>query len=389
MCSTESTQSSWALLALAVRIAQGLGMHRDGDGASLDAFHAEMRRRLWWQLVVLDVLLSTDRGSEPLIRDNCPTTRRPLHINDADIHLQSSLPIQEHSHMVDMTLPLIYMEALHTLKTINLSQVSTELQANLASSFLETLESKYPLKTKSGPPLRRSNTRTWLVHMSGQLLSLMMWLAVQYPLHRRVEDPHEFSKHQGLRTALALLVMRQRIEEAPLATPFHWWFQMIEPWHALAVALSILCSKMNEEVVKEAWPVVCQAYERCAIRFSGAGHGDVWSPLQSLMAKARGKNAYQIQQALNLPPEKPTRAAQEAPNVATLTSKSPVEPANFAWDPNMDFGSHILPRLSDWSAIGSSEEDNVWEDWNKFVDDLGYLDQSGNFPMNDAWLMPG
>jgi hypothetical protein len=388
MCSTESTQSSWALLALAVRIAQGLGMHRDGDGVTLGAFHAEMRRRLWWQLVVLDVLLSTDRGSEPLIRDGGSTTRRPLHINDADINIQSSLPIQEQSHMVGMTLPLTYMEALHTLKTINLSQVSTELHASLASSFLENLESRYPLKTKSGSSVDLSDTRAWLVHMSGQLLSLMMWLAVQYPLHRRVEESHEFSKHQALRTALALLVMRQRIEEASLAAPFHWWFQMIEPWHALAVALSILCSKTKEEVVKEAWPVVCQAYDRCAIRFSGAGHGDVWSPLQSLMVKARSKNAHQIKQILNMPPEQPTRSVPEAPHIMAETLKPPVAPVNSAWDANMYFGSHILPWPSDLSTGSSSEEDNAWEDWNMFVDDLGYFDQSGNSSINDPWLMP-
>ncbi|KAF9691785.1 hypothetical protein EKO04_010545 [Ascochyta lentis] len=388
MCSTESTQSSWALLALAIRIAQGLGMHRDGDGASLDAFHAEMRRRLWWQLVVLDVLLSTDRGSEPLIRENCFTTRRPLHINDADINLQSSSPIHEQSHMVEMTLPLVYMEALHTLKTINLSQVSTESQANRASSFLENLENKYLLKSNSGLDVDPSDTRTWLVHMSGQLLSLMMWLAVQYPLHRRIEESHEFSKHQALRTALALLVMRQRIEEAPQASPFQWWFHMIEPWHALAVALSILCSKMNKDVVKEAWPVVCQAYERCGKRFSGAGHGDVWSPLQSLMAKARSQIAHRSQQVLDLPPEQQQRAAPQPPLDVFETSKSPLRPMNPAWDSNMYFGSHILPWPSDWSTGSSSEEDNTWEDWNKFVDELGYFDQSGNPSMNDAWLMP-
>jgi hypothetical protein len=92
--------------------------------------------------------------------------------------------------MVEMTLPLTYMEALHTLRTINLSQVSTESQANLASSFLEKLERKYLLKTTSDSNVDLSDTRTWLIHMSGQLLSLMMWLAVQYPLHRRVEEPH-------------------------------------------------------------------------------------------------------------------------------------------------------------------------------------------------------
>lgn len=347
-----------------------------------------MRRRLWWQLVVLDVLLSTDRGSEPLIRDDSSTTRRPLHINDADINLQSSLPIEEQAFMVEMTLPLTYMEAFHTLKTINLNQVSTESQANLASSFWEKLESKHLLKSQSGSDVDLSDTRTWLIHMSGQLLSLMMWLAVQYPLHRRVKEPHEFSRHQALRTALALLVMRQRIEEAPLAAPFLWWFRMIEPWHALAVALSILCSKMGKEVVKEAWPVVDQAYERCTARFSGAGHGDVWSPLQSLMVRAQAQNPHQAQQVFTTPSKTPMQSAPETPLVVPEPSRSPVVPLIPTWDSNMYFGSHVLPWPNDLSIGSSSDEDNVWENWNKFVDDLGHFDQHGNPSMTDAWSVP-
>lgn len=394
MCSTESTQASWALLALAIRIAQGLGMHRDGDGASWDVFHAEMRRRLWWQLVVLDVLLSSDRGSEPLIRDGSFTTRRPLHINDADISLKSQMAVRELPlQIVDMTLPLIYMEAFHTLRSINLSQASTETQANLASSFLERLESTYDLKTKIGLSAKASDPRLWLINVSGQLLSLMMWLAVQYPLHRRVEEPQEFSKRQALRTALALLAMRQRTEEAASAAPFLWWFRMIEPWHALAVALSILCSEKNEKVFNEAWPVVSKAYERCEIRFSGAGHGDVWSPLQSLMLKARAHVFRQATKEGVSLPAKPQQDARESLPRQSKISNSPITETKFVPDvfggdgqPDTYFGYHAMPWNTEWSTGSPSDGEDSWEHWNMFVDGLDGFDPNLNPSMTDAWL---
>lgn len=43
----------WVLTGTVVRIAQRLGIHRDGR-SQLSIFDAEMRRRLWWQIVFLD-----------------------------------------------------------------------------------------------------------------------------------------------------------------------------------------------------------------------------------------------------------------------------------------------------------------------------------------------
>lgn len=45
---------SWNTTGLAVRLAQSLGMHRDGDALHPGPFDAEMRRRLWWGLCILD-----------------------------------------------------------------------------------------------------------------------------------------------------------------------------------------------------------------------------------------------------------------------------------------------------------------------------------------------
>jgi hypothetical protein len=45
----------WTLTGLAIRLAQSLGLHRDGEVFNLPPFNVEMRRRLWWQVVTLDV----------------------------------------------------------------------------------------------------------------------------------------------------------------------------------------------------------------------------------------------------------------------------------------------------------------------------------------------
>lgn len=56
---------SWNTTGLAVRLAQSLGMHRDGDALNLSPFDAEMRRRLWWGICILDTPASEDHSCSP------------------------------------------------------------------------------------------------------------------------------------------------------------------------------------------------------------------------------------------------------------------------------------------------------------------------------------
>ncbi|KAI0123365.1 hypothetical protein BJ170DRAFT_704028 [Xylariales sp. AK1849] len=44
----------WSLTGVAIRIAQGMGLERDGEYLGLPPFETEMRQRIWWQLKIHD-----------------------------------------------------------------------------------------------------------------------------------------------------------------------------------------------------------------------------------------------------------------------------------------------------------------------------------------------
>jgi hypothetical protein len=76
--------TQWVLSGVVVRIAQRLGLHRDGSNLKLSPFDAEIRRRTWWQIVFLDGHASRLAGA------GFPTwakfdTKPPLNISDSDI----------------------------------------------------------------------------------------------------------------------------------------------------------------------------------------------------------------------------------------------------------------------------------------------------------------
>jgi hypothetical protein len=63
----DDARKIWTLTGLVVRIAQTLGIHRDGTHFGLPPFEIEMRRRLWWQVCILDARSSEDHGCDPTI----------------------------------------------------------------------------------------------------------------------------------------------------------------------------------------------------------------------------------------------------------------------------------------------------------------------------------
>jgi hypothetical protein len=68
-----------------VRIAQRLGLHRDGSNHKLSPFDAEIRRRTWWQIVFLDGHASRLAGAGFPAWLAKFDTKPPLNISDSDI----------------------------------------------------------------------------------------------------------------------------------------------------------------------------------------------------------------------------------------------------------------------------------------------------------------
>ncbi|KAH0526657.1 hypothetical protein TsFJ059_009954 [Trichoderma semiorbis] len=76
----------WMLTGIAVRIAQRMGLHRDGEGLGLSPFDVQMRRRLFWQLLPLDGYAGQVSGTGISISPNSWDTKPPLNINDAQFY---------------------------------------------------------------------------------------------------------------------------------------------------------------------------------------------------------------------------------------------------------------------------------------------------------------
>ncbi|KAK6535671.1 hypothetical protein TWF694_002124 [Orbilia ellipsospora] len=80
--------SLWVITGMAVRIAQRMGVHRDGSKLQLPPFETEMRRRLWREILILDFRTAELSGAglyTMAIDENAWDSRWPTSINETDI----------------------------------------------------------------------------------------------------------------------------------------------------------------------------------------------------------------------------------------------------------------------------------------------------------------
>lgn len=66
----EDSLTSTSFISTAVRVGQAMGLHRDGSCFGLDPVQTELRRRLWWHIIHMDVMASTSSGLPPLMMDD-------------------------------------------------------------------------------------------------------------------------------------------------------------------------------------------------------------------------------------------------------------------------------------------------------------------------------
>ncbi|KAK0639776.1 hypothetical protein B0T16DRAFT_432422 [Cercophora newfieldiana] len=92
----------WILTGVAVRIAQRMGIHRDGAKLGLSPFDVQMRRRLFYQLLPLDANASQMSGVGMTMPPDTWDAEPALNINDDQIWPGMTEPPQEQKGATEM-----------------------------------------------------------------------------------------------------------------------------------------------------------------------------------------------------------------------------------------------------------------------------------------------
>lgn len=84
-----------------------MGLHRDGEVLGLKPFETEMRRRLWWQIIMVDAKYALLSGLSHTLLPRGWDTKEPKNIKDEDLLPSATEPIQDKNGPTDMILVMI------------------------------------------------------------------------------------------------------------------------------------------------------------------------------------------------------------------------------------------------------------------------------------------
>ncbi|KAI1192056.1 fungal-specific transcription factor domain-containing protein [Nemania serpens] len=126
--------AAWILNGVAVRVAQKMGLHRDGELLGLPPFETEMRRRIWWQIILVDTVYALMSGLGQSLLPRSWDTKQPNNVHDADLY-PTMTTLQPRNGPTDMIYCLVcYEMAKMIMDTPNLEAVILGNEAGISNA---------------------------------------------------------------------------------------------------------------------------------------------------------------------------------------------------------------------------------------------------------------
>ena len=263
----------WSLTGVAIRVAECMGLHRDGTSLGLPPFEAEIRRRIWWQLKMHDfragelVGLAKFRGFNPA--EN--TCEPPVNINDSDLYPGMTTSAPSSNKLTDMVYFVLRTELMvfGRKRAAEFRQQDKDaskwdyIAARSEQSFKdqiileleEILESKYLRYCDPSQPL--------------QLLTMLMARSsiniVRFLCHhprRWVSQEHTPESERQLvwKSSIALLEQYDIMQSDPRLQGFTWYVAYFLQWHIIIHVLDSLRARPLMPNAGKAWGVIESTY---------------------------------------------------------------------------------------------------------------------------------
>lgn len=271
-----------------------------------------MRRRLWSQLIVLDVRAAQDRGTEPMIQQQDFNTLPPTNINDDDFDPSTRTPIPQLARdgPSDVTFSLCTYECSNLFIYIhgprarfsspdpNTAQSHLQLPAQVSEEDIIQRVKMLEVRFINPAAQHPEHFPTALAAAVVRLTTLIFWLTIQYPFQvRQPSVKPRVSREHMLQTAIAIIDLTALgtgaadVSEAEYTERFHWWQDGYVQWHPLSVALAELCVQTEGPLVERAWRTVDRVLPLWKDKVADRKGGALWRPIRKLAKRARERRA--------------------------------------------------------------------------------------------------
>lgn len=284
----------WILNGLAIRIAQSLGLHRDGSRLGLSPFQAEIRRRLWWHLLYRDARSGEDYGIENTggaLLVVSEDVALPANVNDTDLDPDMEQPPAERLTWTPMTFSIANIDVGRTMQSLAAlaaaaSPTSPPSEAERLRLMLRARERADKWLAVCNPvvPQQRLTLHcTLMLLRKVGFVTKLQWIL----LRQRAGSREEFATEENLEEALVILVMKRNGDDGDgLLSQFAWTQRLYPQYNVTMYVLLHLCVKPEGPAVERAWEAVDQFFAGEVLDGDNVSYGPKLSVLAALREKA-------------------------------------------------------------------------------------------------------
>ncbi|KAF3018414.1 hypothetical protein E8E14_003034 [Neopestalotiopsis sp. 37M] len=265
----------WSLTGVAVRIAQGMGLERDGVHLDLSPFETEMRRRIWWQIKTHDFRTGELCGIAKFqdLNTGADTTKWPTNVNDDQLYPgMPSLPIPSNSVMTDSVMIALKGELLNFAAAriadfrrqgkapgaweLHMRDNDTTEVDQLLKEIEETLETKY---LRYCDPSRPLHLMTMLMARSSMNI---IRLLSHHPRRWVNFEKAPISEQLWVwDVCINLLEQHTMLLTNPQLKAFAWHAPYFQQWHAVIHVLDTVRNGTLTVDYSKAWTLIEKIYE--------------------------------------------------------------------------------------------------------------------------------
>ncbi|KAF5678167.1 hypothetical protein FDENT_9050 [Fusarium denticulatum] len=254
--------SVWILNGLVIRVAQSLGLHKDGTKLGLPPFESELRRRLWWHIITRDSRSGEDFGLEdPNDLVLTSDVKLPSNINDADIFPEMEKVPVERTEWTGMTFSLVNVDLAKAMESLKAGNPSTStLRKEGRDKILRDVHTRVKTRLEKCKPITPHQRLT--VHCANYLLRKLDFVTnQQWLLSQKREVNDSVLKEETLVAALDILEARTAGDD-PFLAQFSWAKKVHPQYHVTLYVLWYLCTKPQGPHVERAWRAIDSIFEQ-------------------------------------------------------------------------------------------------------------------------------
>lgn len=247
----------WILNGLAIRIAQSLGLHRDGKRLGLSPFHSEIRRRLWWHLLSRDSRAGEDYGLENssglLLTSDVD---QPANINDCDLTPEAEEAPQPRKGWTQITSSLVNINLGRAMQEISVMAMSSspssppseEKRGRIIQEMTTAAEERLANCNPVIPQQRLALFCMRFLIRKTDFVIRVQWILLQ----KRAGLDTNFASEENLTEALNILEPRMFLDDE-MVKQYSWTMKAYPQYNILMYILLHLSLRPEGPSVDRAW----------------------------------------------------------------------------------------------------------------------------------------